>query len=265
MADDVAMADAQPRKAPMCVAGGPNGLVKHFYYHVNPTSPSKDTRPRLFVTIDIEARGYCPKWHGIIAIGVTVHDADGKMVWSRVWAVAKLRKQAFEAACLQEFWLASESTRGLLERFQREERPAEDVIKEVYEAIAALTTKNKVTILSDAPEYDMVFMAHYLTKFNYPPLFMLPNVTFEAQPKGKPPMVPQSPLVYSSIPNVVSFANGLARQCIVHQGQLNKAKVEHALVLKLNNGLYDHDPVHDAEYIAELFFAANDLCCPPGV
>ncbi len=237
----------------------------------------EDTRPKMFVCIDVEARGISPIRHGINAIGLTFHTINNgvaTLVDKKLWAVAPLPGQDYEHACLEEFWLRSEKMRMLKAYFEDNAQSAEAVIRDFYETVASFTDRYKVRIINDAPEYDMPFISYYLDYFGYPPLVNLPNkayvprtpaqVTFTADPEIVAQQI-KTPLVYSAVVNVVAYGNAVTRKCARCVGYDNKAKIVDQLSVEVAAALgdtpYDHNPANDATYVANLFFLLCSNVC----
>lgn len=228
-----------------------------------------DNRARTFVCVDVEARGSSFIRNGMNALGLVVYSLRNgdvpRLLKRKYWALAPLSGQTFEHECVEHFWKSSSRTQELMREFDMTARPVADVMREFYELIAPYTGEFKVTIINDAPEFDIPFISYYLDVCGYPPLVMLPHegfvprtpatVTFAADEEIVAAQAKKPPLPYSSIPNVVSYANGLAGHSLLH-GQLNKDSVVADLGLQLPNDLYDHRPDNDAEFVARMFFAA---------
>ncbi len=237
----------------------------------------KDTRPLMFVCIDVEARGICPMRHGINAIGATFHtieDGKPKLVSKSLWALEPLPGQTYEHACLQEFWLKSDKMRRLKTFFEENACPASGVIRAFYEKIAAYTTAYKVRIINDAPEFDMPFISYYLMVFGYPPLVNLPHPDYVPRTPAQVTFAPdpviveeqaKTPLVYSAVVNVVAYGNAVTRKCARCDGYDNKAKIVDKLSAEVAASLgetpYDHNPANDAAYVANLFFLLCSNVC----
>lgn len=236
----------------------------------SPTVRPVDSRPRCFVCIDIEARGFSPMRHGINAIGLSVHDSTGKRIDKQMWALDFLPYQTFEPACLEEFWLASDVTRALLDAFAKVQVPAAEAIAEFYEFIARLCDDYKVTIIGDAPGYDAPFISYYLDYHGYPPLVMLPNKRYKPTPVAEVKFDNTNyleksaagvKLCYSALVDTISYANGAAKQCIRCDGQGNKASMIAKMGITVGDAVYDHNPSNDADFIARTFFATCDVLC----
>jgi hypothetical protein len=240
----------------------------------------EDTRPKMFVCIDVEARGISPIRHGINAIGATFHVIENgvpTLVDKKLWALAPLPGQDYEHACLQEFWLASDKMRALKAYFESQANPAHEVIFDFYETLAACTERYNVRIINDAPEFDMPFISYYLDYHGYPPLVNLPHkdyvprtpaqVSFGADPEIVHEQT-KTPLLYSSIINVVTYGNGIMGNCARCVGYDNKknlvaklAKLDAVATASLGDTLYDHNPANDATYVANLFFLLCSKMC----
>lgn len=244
------------------------------------TARPEDTRPKMFVCIDVEARGISPMRHGINAIGLTFHvikDGVPTLLNRMLWAVAPLPGQEYEHACLQEFWLKSDKMRALKAYFEENARPSAEVIRDFYETLASYTKTHNVRIINDAPEYDMPFISYYLDYHGYPPLVNLPHadyvprtaalVTFPADHAIVEQQI-KTPLLYSSVVNVVTYGNALAGKCARCVGYGNKKAIVEGMdpetAASLGDTPYDHNPANDATYVANLFFVLCRKACAKG-
>lgn len=226
-----------------------------------------DNRVRLVVCVDVEARGSSPIRHGMNALGLVAYAmlvSGPTLLEKKCWALARLPGQTFEPECLEGFWKGSSRKIELMHEFEEKAQPVEDVMREYYQLVARYAVSFNVVIVSDAPEYDMPFLAYYLDVCGFPPPVYMPRqdqiqrtpamVSFAQDEAVVQEQAMQPPLQYASIPNVVSYANGVAQHSLAHK-QLNKDGVVKDLGLDLPESLYDHEPSNDAEYIAKLFFA----------
>jgi hypothetical protein len=111
---------------------------------------------------DIERRGKSVSRHGILAVGVVVHD-NGKETFRKVWNVGLLPGQVYEEDCLQNFWSKFTETRVRLEK-----NPVDpsDFAKEFRELLNSFDETN-VFLLCDNPSFDAAFINYYLDYFGY--------------------------------------------------------------------------------------------------
>jgi hypothetical protein len=225
-------------------------------------------KPLVFVAFDTEARGMSPMRHGMNAIGVCVTDENGLVINKRFWALKPLPGQDFEQCCLDEFWSKPEM-REIRERIDREAIEPGEAIAGFYNLLADLGKWNRVVLVGDAPYFDVPMITYYLDYFGYPPLHYMPEygiirepaaqVTFErSQKSGTKTFRPK----FSPVTDALAYANGLVRACIACTGEkLNKEALDELINFVPNGVVHDHNPANDAEYIAQLFFAACKSSC----
>lgn len=178
----------------------------------------------------------------------------------------RCQDKTFEKRCLDEFWLGSASMKEILAKIDREVVPAEQAIRDFYNALAELNKQYKVVLVCDAPYYDVPMLSYYLDFFGYPPLYYKPTlgfaqepvaqVVFESLPERERELSPQP--AFSAVIDALAYGTGVYGHCIVSTGkQLNKDALVKKCGMDVSGVAHDHNPTNDAEYNLRLFFAVR--------
>lgn len=114
------------------------------------------------IAFDIEARGYSPKKHGIVSVGVCVGDTRGNVLCKLRWNVKSIAGQEFEPRCKTQFW---DNHPSLLAVLSVSQISAEQFAKE-FRAFLDERPRN-VYLLSDNPAFDAKFIDYYLDLYGH--------------------------------------------------------------------------------------------------